>query len=41
MEIGLGASALMEGAAVVATERLERKAKIREEMLSFCTGGAP
>lgn len=30
--MGVGASGLIDGAAVVATERVVRKAKIREEM---------
>lgn len=32
VEMGVWASGLMEGAAVVAAERLVRKAKMREEM---------
>ena len=41
VEIGVGGSGLMDGAAVVATERLVRKAKMRDEMYRFCIGDAP
>ena len=41
VEMGVGGSGLMDGAAVVATERLVRKAKMRDEMYRFCIGDAP
>lgn len=39
--VGAATPGLATGAAVVATERLVRKAKMREEMNVFCIGDAP